>query len=43
MTLFIQRRSIASDTQAIHAKLEEILLTRGELDSELAHVDDAEP
>lgn len=42
MTLFIQRAE-HRDTQAIHAKLDEILRSRGELNSELSHIDEEEP
>ena len=42
MTLFIQS-SEHRDTQAIHAKLDEILRARGEMNSQLTHVDDQEP
>lgn len=42
MTLFIQRAE-HRDTQAIHAKLDEILRSRGEMNSELSHIDDEEP
>ncbi|MFO1147587.1 MAG: low affinity iron permease family protein [Alsobacter sp.] len=42
MTLFIQRAE-HRDTQAIHAKLDEILRSRGEMNSDLSHVDEEEP
>jgi low affinity Fe/Cu permease len=42
MTLFIQRAE-HRDTQAVHAKLDEILRSHGEMNSELSHVDDQEP
>jgi low affinity Fe/Cu permease len=42
MTLFIQRAE-HRDTQAIHAKLDELLRAEGKARSELAHLDDEEP
>jgi low affinity Fe/Cu permease len=42
MTLFIQRAE-HRDTQAIHAKLDEMLRAMGEADTELAAVDKQEP
>src|SRR4051794_32088280 len=42
MTLFIQR-SEHRDTQAIHAKLDEILRALGKADSEITRIDHAEP
>jgi low affinity Fe/Cu permease len=42
MTLFIQRAE-HRDTQAIHAKLDELLRTSGEADSGLAMLDQQEP
>ena len=42
MTLFIQR-SEHRDTQAIHAKLDEILRSVGKGDREITKIDDAEP
>lgn len=42
MTLFIQR-SEHRDTQAIHAKLDEILRSLGKGDSRITQIDDAEP
>jgi low affinity Fe/Cu permease len=42
MTLFIQR-SEHRDTQAIHAKLDEILRALGKGDSEITKIDHAEP
>jgi low affinity Fe/Cu permease len=42
MTLFIQR-SEHRDTQAIHAKLDELLRANGEARSQLTHLDDKEP
>jgi len=42
MTLFIQR-SEHRDTQAIHAKLDEILRSQGKADSRITQIDDAEP
>src|SRR3954451_12277266 len=42
MTLFIQR-SEHRDTQAIHAKLDEILRSLGKADSRITKLDDAEP
>jgi hypothetical protein len=42
MTLFIQRAE-HRDTQAIHAKLDELLRTSGEADSKLAMLDQREP
>src|SRR5262245_39595124 len=42
MTLFIQRAE-HRDTQAIHAKLDELLRTDEEARSELARLDDREP
>lgn len=42
MTLFIQRAE-HRDTQAMHAKLDEILRSRNEMNSELSHIDDEEP
>lgn len=42
MTLFIQR-SEHRDTQAIHAKLDELLRSNPEARTELAHLDDEEP
>lgn len=42
MTLFIQR-SEHRDTQAIHAKLDEILRALGKARQELTGIDDAEP
>jgi low affinity Fe/Cu permease len=42
MTLVIQRAE-HRDTQAIHAKLDELLRTQDHARDELAHVDEAEP
>ncbi len=42
MTLFIQRAE-HRDTQAIHAKLDELLRAEGDARSELTTVDDKEP
>jgi low affinity Fe/Cu permease len=42
MTLFIQRAE-HRDTQAIHAKLDELLRVAGEADSDLATLDQQEP
>jgi low affinity Fe/Cu permease len=42
MTLFIQRAE-HRDTQAIHAKLDELLRGEGEADNELATLDRKEP
>ncbi|MDR4305679.1 low affinity iron permease family protein [Chelatococcus sambhunathii] len=42
MTLFIQR-SEHRDTQAIHAKLDELLHTQSGADSGLTRIDDEEP
>ena len=42
MTLFIQRAE-HRDTQAIHAKLDELLRAEGRARSELAQLDDEEP
>lgn len=42
MTLFIQR-SEHRDTQAIHAKLDEVLRSVGKGDSRITKIDDAEP
>ena len=42
MTLFIQRTQ-HRDTQAIHAKLDELLRTQTEARNELAKLDDEEP
>jgi low affinity Fe/Cu permease len=42
MTLFIQRAE-QRDTQALHAKLDELLRATGEADSETATIDDKEP
>ena len=42
MTLFIQR-SEHRDTQAIYAKLDEILRSLGKGDSQITKIDDAEP
>ncbi|GLS38285.1 membrane protein [Mesorhizobium tianshanense] len=42
MTLFIQRAE-QRDTQALHAKLDELLRAIGEADSETARIDDKEP
>jgi low affinity Fe/Cu permease len=42
MTLFIQR-SEHRDTQAIHAKLDELLRANADARSELTRLDDAEP
>jgi low affinity Fe/Cu permease len=42
MTLFIQRAE-HRDTQAIHAKLDELLLSHGEARTELRAIDDDEP
>jgi low affinity Fe/Cu permease len=42
MTLFIQR-SEHRDTQAIHAKLDELLRANGEVRNQLTHLDDKEP
>lgn len=42
MTLFIQRAQ-HRDTQAIHAKLDELLRTQGEARNELAQLDEEEP
>ena len=42
MTLFIQRAA-HRDTQAIQAKLDELLRANGEARSELAHLDKEEP
>ncbi|WP_282595214.1 low affinity iron permease family protein [Mesorhizobium mediterraneum] len=42
MTLFIQRAE-HRDTQAVHAKLDELLRAAGEADSETAKIDNKEP
>ena len=42
MTLFIQRAE-HRDTQALHAKLDELLRAHGEARTELADLDDREP
>ena len=42
MTLFIQRAE-HRDTQAIHAKLDEILRAHGDADSDLRTLDEREP
>ena len=42
MTLFIQRAT-HRDTQAIHAKLDELLRVEGEARNELTRMDEAEP
>ena len=42
MTLFIQRAQ-HRDTQAIHAKLDELLRTQGDARAELTHLDEDEP
>ena len=42
MTLFIQRAE-HRDTQAIHAKLDELLRVAPRARSELAHIDEKEP
>lgn len=42
MTLFIQR-SEHRDTQAIHAKLDDLLRAHGEAKSSLANIDEMEP
>ncbi|TCR96308.1 low affinity iron permease family protein [Rhizobium sp. BK418] len=42
MTLFIQRAE-HRDTQAIHAKLDELLHVHGDAKNEVAHLDDREP
>src|SRR6187551_3070534 len=42
MTLFIQRAE-HRDTQAIHAKLDELLRTQSGASNELAHIDRKEP
>jgi low affinity Fe/Cu permease len=42
MTLFIQR-SEHRDMQAVHAKLDELLLVHGEARNELTHLDENEP
>src|ERR1700761_3417738 len=42
MTLFIQRAE-HRDTQAIHAKLDELLRVHGEARNSLAKIDDKEP
>jgi low affinity Fe/Cu permease len=42
MTLFIQR-SEHRDTQAIHAKLDELLRANGEARNQLTHLDEKEP
>jgi low affinity Fe/Cu permease len=42
MTLFIQRAE-HRDTQAIHAKLDELLRVEGRARSELTQLDDEEP
>ena len=42
MTLFIQR-SEHRDTQAIHAKLDELLRADGEARNQLTHLDEKEP
>ena len=42
MTLFIQRAE-HRDTQALHAKLDELLRAEGRARSELARLDDEEP
>ena len=42
MTLFIQRTQ-HRDTQAIHAKLDELLRTQNDARNELAKLDDEEP
>jgi low affinity Fe/Cu permease len=42
MTLFIQRAE-HRDTQALHAKLDELLKADGAARTEVAHVDDQEP
>ncbi len=42
MTLFIQR-SEHRDMQAVHAKLDELLVVHGEARNELTHLDEDEP
>ena len=42
MTLFIQRAE-HRDTQAIHAKLDELIQTQARARNELIHIDDEEP
>jgi low affinity Fe/Cu permease len=42
MTLFIQRAE-HRDTQALHAKLDELLRAEGEADNRITQIDDAEP
>jgi len=42
MTLFIQR-AVHRDTQAIHAKLDELLRAEGKARNELVHLDGEEP
>ena len=42
MTLFIQR-SEHRDTQAIHAKLDELLRVNGDARNELTHLDERQP
>jgi len=42
MTLFIQR-SEHRDTQAIHAKLDELLRAHGEARNQITHLDEKEP
>ena len=42
MTLFIQR-SEYRDTQAIHAKLDELLRAHGEARNQITHLDEKEP
>jgi low affinity Fe/Cu permease len=42
MTLFIQRAE-HRDTQAVHAKLDELLKVHGKAENELMSVDDKEP
>jgi low affinity Fe/Cu permease len=42
MTLFIQRAE-HRDTQAIHAKLDELLRSSSQARNEVAHIDDKEP
>lgn len=42
MTLFIQRAE-HRDTQAIHAKLDELLHVHGQAEKQITHLDDQEP
>jgi len=42
MTLFIQRAE-HRDTQAIHAKLDELLHADGDANNEISHLDEKEP